>query len=344
MKQFSALILASLLSAACVSSAPPPQPPPTQPPVAQPTPPPTPPTVAPTPPGPLLKWCDPDAPPVYSETVRRRNQPIANQVKFVLRQRGAWSYSVGNKLLKTGCVLRNQYGDFIRTLHGANFRPPPRQHATCDALTERFIGYFDMRRRTRSAFSSTPCGSRANPDVYKVSALIHKYVGPSPAAPVVAVKPPSYPPKPPGPVAPRCLAMHTWGRVIYMEQTRSFRFRGGVGAGAPSRPRRMPRKPIAVRPQRTLTVYANGAWRSTGYGKAKTGCLSRANITQMHRLLRSAQFRTDPRQRIRCRAIPSMTTTISSRSKRFSFSHPCGAALHPTLARLRNFVFRHVRR
>ncbi len=260
------------------------------------------------------------------ETVRRRNQPLASQVKLTLRQRGAWDYSANGKLLKTGCLLRPQQRDFMRQLHAADFTQPAPPRVRCAAVPSRFTTYFDMRGRKRTARSASPCGTRANPDVYKLSALLHKYVGPTPNPQVVT--------KPPVPVGPRCLAMHTWGPVIYLQQTRSLRRRRPPIRG----------KRLMPRPARTLTIYANGAWSSFGFGKQKKGCLNRATMTTLRRLLRTAQFRNDPRQRVRCRAMPSMTTTIRSKRRSFTFRHPCGAALHPTLARLRNFVSRNVRR
>lgn len=129
------------------------------------------------------------------------------------------------------------------------------------------------------------------------------------------------------------------GAVVYLEQTRYRRYRGPRPRPriAPH-PQRMPRRRRVLPNRSGVTIYANGAWTRYQYGRLRQGCLRPRAMRRLRRLLRVAQFRRDPRQLPVCTAIPTMVTTISAGRHSFTFRHPCGLRVHPSLIRVRNFV------
>jgi len=128
-----------------------------------------------------------------------------------------------------------------------------------------------------------------------------------------------------------CLKQRGWGRVIYLEQTRST-FR--------RRPRPRPRgfAPRRVPLRRGVTIYSNGAWRRYGYGRTRQGCLNQVALHQLRRTIRRAKFSRDPRPHAVCKALPRWVTTVGSGRRSYTFRHPCAARIHPTLSRLRNYT------
>lgn len=141
--------------------------------------------------------------------------------------------------------------------------------------------------------------------------------------------------KPPPP-RNRCLQHTRSTTVVYLEQTRSL-YRGRVPSPRIAPHPRRRRRPYTYRSG--VTVYSNGMWsRYGGRGRARRGCLNPTVMRRLRRLLRRARFRSDPRRVPVCAAVPSMVTTISAGRRSYTFRHPCGNSIHPSLVRLRRFV------
>ena len=267
-------------------------------------------------------WCAPKAKPIYGERVSSRNLSVL-KLTLTIGRRGAWSYRRGKKVIRSGCLQPKQMRYLMSQLATADFRPPPQPRIRCAAVPGTFITYFDMRTPKRSAQSSTPCGTQANADVYKLSRQVHSYIG---ARPPLYVAQPKPIPRP----LPRCLQMHSPGPVVYREQSYPLRGRH-MGKYKPKY-------------TSTLAVYANGAWIRQDGGAPRRGCLPPATIKRLRMMLRTTQFRKDPRTRVTCRALPTTATKLSSpRKGSFVYRHPCGMPPHPSLVRLRRFVNQHTR-
>lgn len=162
----------------------------------------------------------------------------------------------------------------------------------------------------------------------------------APVPPTVRTKPqPASQPfaQPPGQLNQRCLRMHTFGRAVYSEMTRDFR----------RRPRRFPPPATGIAPRRRpapwsrhLTIWQNGAWQITVGGQRRAGCLARHEVMRLQRLLANAQFRADPRITVTCAAVATGSTTITAGRRNYTFTHPCGRPLDPSLARARRLAHR----
>lgn len=267
---------------------------------------------------------------VYTQsTSRRTNQKPVDKITLLANGRWNRARQLGaGQTFTHGCLPRPLYREFVNLMARSNFKAPPRPRINCRAVPRNFTTYRDLIRK-RTAFSSSPCGRRANADVYKLSARLSALLSKSPTH-----NPPTTAKCKPG------------GPAFYMEITSPLRgwrgrpHRGGIkGKPAPGMRRPAPRRPAPTMPR--LIVYKNGYWLYRAQRVNRTGCIPARDMARVIRAAKQAKRGRDTKQRVVCKAINNRQTTIYVRNKAYySWARPCGIRPNPSLMRLYSLVHR----